>query len=442
MAVGSSDPSSRRLPASYVQYVALRVSCTVVYTVRFSTREGYPTYHRRLCSLLGTTLEAPQNPLFETKTHRTACPLVQPAMFHGAEAKEQARLLLQLAQESRPNQGLKNVAPGNTGNVQPSPPLPPAATTLPPLDPPRNPFATYRYRPLQTHGIPSEQQVVLGPALGGEEALASRRQEPNLLLQLRMPMQQQYHEPMLAMAVDARSNHTTHHTSTSCLNRTSFGDFDSLVNNNLLYTQSSNTSSISSRANIGKLPSHSAGAFHRAHTAMSAHANTPAPAYTYNLSRCLPVSVGQPMPPFDTLQGGSYSNRFQTDPSNSSPSEEAPCGPSHAQIAARHSINDKSNERASTRIPSQPLLSSGKQYPPPQKTSWMYNIETAHPSPSIQATEKDDEISASRVIPPDTKTKRTPIREEDVTRYDILSGRGGEQTNVHVARSGGFGFSS
>jgi len=73
---------------------------------------------------------------------------------------------------------------------------------------------------------------------------------------------------------------------------------------------------------------------------------------------------------------------------------------------------------------------SGKEaFPEPDVDSWMHNLDEIHPSPVIQVTEGSPPARV-KAVAPDTKTKLIPIAEEDITRYDILSGRGGK-TNSH-----------
>jgi hypothetical protein len=61
----------------------------------------------------------------------------------------------------------------------------------------------------------------------------------------------------------------------------------------------------------------------------------------------------------------------------------------------------------------------------------MHNIDHIHPSPAILST-KTERASVFRAVKSDAATKRFPILEDDVTRYDVLSGRGGK-TNHHEA---------
>ena len=73
-------------------------------------------------------------------------------------------------------------------------------------------------------------------------------------------------------------------------------------------------------------------------------------------------------------------------------------------------------------------------HPPVEENyTWMHNLEVSHPSPLISLpatmTEKPNQAFVWTVLS-DLETKRRPIPFEEVTRYDILAGRG-STTNSH-----------
>ena len=104
-----------------------------------------------------------------------------------------------------------------------------------------------------------------------------------------------------------------------------------------------------------------------------------------------------------------------------------------ANLLSKRAAKHKGSETKRKTIESKPDLEVS---PPPveEKDTWLYNLEAFHPSPqiSLPAATADQSNNTAFVwaVSSDLETKRRPIPFEEVTRYDILTGRG-STTNSH-----------
>ena len=100
-------------------------------------------------------------------------------------------------------------------------------------------------------------------------------------------------------------------------------------------------------------------------------------------------------------------------------------------------VKGKPSQPSSPDSPSRaPKVATTAIFPKPDEDSWMHKMEEIHPSPLISPPGQQNETVPLmfQAVKSDLETKREPIQENGITRYDVLAGRGGK-TNVHEVRT-------